>query len=74
MIQYKESILYFLYLLAGKLISSYAFHERDSMWVKLIGLVSLIDDGKRNSKTKPLEVSDLLSKGDRLWSKVHLEF
>ncbi len=43
------------------------------MWVELVGLVSLVDNGKRDSKSQPLQVADFFCKSDGLRGKVHLE-
>ena len=43
------------------------------MWVQLVGLVSLVHNGKWDSETKPLQVPHFLGQRDGLGGKVHLE-
>lgn len=43
------------------------------MWIELVGLVGLVHYGKGHTEPQPLQVTDLLGKGDGLGGKVHLQ-
>ena len=47
-----------LQLLEAPLVGADAFDEGDGERVKLVGLVSLVDDGQGNPEPEVLEVSD----------------
>ena len=51
------------YLFTGPLISTNTFNKRDGKRVELIGLMGFVHDGKRNSKSQPLQVTNLTIKG-----------
>lgn len=60
-------------LLTSAFVGAHTLNQGDGKWVKLVSLVSFVDDGQWNAEAQPLEVADLFGQGDDLWEEVDFQ-
>lgn len=62
------------YLIKSSLITSDTFNEGNCKRIKLIGLMSFVDNSQRNTETQTFQITNFLIQSDDFRKKVNSQF